>query len=53
MEWSTHEPKPKNYQFSGENDLEYFLQLAQDEGLLVILQPGPYISAERDFVSFR
>lgn len=51
VEWSTHEPTSGDYRFSGEEDLEYFLQLAQNEDLLVILRPGPYICAERDFVS--
>ncbi|XP_061627744.1 beta-galactosidase isoform X3 [Phyllopteryx taeniolatus] len=36
------------YDFSGDRDLEHFLQLAQDIGLLVILRPGPYICAEWD-----
>jgi len=32
-------------------DLEYFLQLIKEEGMYVLLRPGPYICAERDFVS--
>lgn len=46
--------KPKNcydlgeYNFSGDLDLIRFIRLAQDEGLYVILRPGPYICAERD-----
>lgn len=38
------------YDFSGDKDLEYFLQLANDTGLLVILRAGPYICAEWDMV---
>lgn len=34
----------------GENDVEHFIKLAEEEGLLVILRPGPYICAERDLV---
>ncbi|XP_065200399.1 beta-galactosidase-like isoform X1 [Planococcus citri] len=49
VEWSLHEPTPRNYRFDGEYDLEYFLKLATEEDLLVILRPGPYICAERDF----
>ncbi|KAG9345064.1 hypothetical protein JZ751_009605 [Albula glossodonta] len=49
--WNFHEPTPNHYNFSGDQDLEYFLQLAQDIGLLVILRPGPYICAEWDMVS--
>ncbi|XP_074048902.1 beta-galactosidase isoform X2 [Macrotis lagotis] len=46
--WNFHEPLPGLYQFSGDQDLEYFLQLADELGLLVILRPGPYICAEWD-----
>ncbi|XP_027703623.1 beta-galactosidase isoform X2 [Vombatus ursinus] len=46
--WNFHEPLPGMYQFSGDHDLEYFLQLADEIGLLVILRPGPYICAEWD-----
>lgn len=46
--WNFHEESPGQYNFSGERDLQYFLQLAQDIGLLVILRPGPYICAEWD-----
>lgn len=46
--WNFHEEYPGQYSFSGDRDLEYFLQLAQDIGLLVILRPGPYICAEWD-----
>ncbi|XP_071382356.1 beta-galactosidase [Centroberyx affinis] len=46
--WNYHEPSPDQYDFSGDRDVEHFLQLAQDIGLLVILRPGPYICAEWD-----
>ncbi|XP_072507575.1 beta-galactosidase isoform X1 [Notamacropus eugenii] len=46
--WNFHQPLPELYKFSGEQDLEYFLQLAHEIGLLVILRPGPYICAEWD-----
>ncbi|KAM8879951.1 beta-galactosidase [Spinachia spinachia] len=46
--WNYHEEFPGQYNFSGDRDLEYFLQLAQDMGLMVILRPGPYICAEWD-----
>lgn len=47
--WQVHEPFEEHYEFSGENDILEFLQLAQRNGLLVILRPGPFIDAERDF----
>ncbi|XP_058240365.1 beta-galactosidase isoform X1 [Hemibagrus wyckioides] len=46
--WNFHEAVPGVYDFSGDRDLEYFLQLCQDIRLLVILRPGPYICAEWD-----
>ncbi|XP_039109658.1 beta-galactosidase [Hyaena hyaena] len=46
--WNFHEPQPEQYQFSGEHDVEYFIKLAHELGLLVILRPGPYICAEWD-----
>ncbi|XP_056312467.1 beta-galactosidase [Danio aesculapii] len=46
--WNFHEPVPGQYDFSGDRDLEQFLQLCQDIGLLVIMRPGPYICAEWD-----
>ncbi|XP_033820931.1 beta-galactosidase [Periophthalmus magnuspinnatus] len=44
--WNYHEESPGQYNFSGDRDLMYFLKLAQDIGLLVILRPGPYICGE-------
>ncbi|KAL1131552.1 hypothetical protein AAG570_011169 [Ranatra chinensis] len=35
--------------FTDDWDLVNFIKLAEDEGLYVILRPGPYICAERDF----
>uniref|UniRef100_A0A8C0UVP8 Beta-galactosidase n=1 Tax=Cyanistes caeruleus TaxID=156563 RepID=A0A8C0UVP8_CYACU len=46
--WNYHEPQMGTYDFFGGKDLEYFLQLANDTGLLVILRAGPYICAEWD-----
>ncbi|MCJ8732959.1 hypothetical protein PDJAM_G00217660 [Pangasius djambal] len=44
--WNFHEPVQGVYSFEGDRDLEYFLHLANETGLLVILRPGPYICAE-------
>ncbi|KAM9601269.1 beta-galactosidase isoform 1-T1 [Trichechus inunguis] len=46
--WNFHEPLPGQYQFSDDHDVEHFIQLAHEMGLLVILRPGPYICAEWD-----
>ncbi|XP_034042433.1 beta-galactosidase-1-like protein [Thalassophryne amazonica] len=44
--WNFHEETQGVYNFTGDRDLEYFLSLANQTGLLVILRPGPYICAE-------
>ncbi|MBN1516904.1 beta-galactosidase [Candidatus Sumerlaeota bacterium] len=47
--WNAHEKRPGEFDFSGNLDLEEFLRIAQEEGLWVILRPGPYICAEWNF----
>ncbi|HWG18535.1 MAG TPA: beta-galactosidase [Acidobacteriaceae bacterium] len=47
--WNEHEPTPGVYDFSGNNDVAEFIREAQQEGLWVILRPGPYVCAEWDF----
>jgi beta-galactosidase len=44
--WNAHEPQPGVYDFSGNNDVAEFIREAQQEGLYVILRPGPYVCAE-------
>ncbi|XP_061315466.1 beta-galactosidase-1-like protein isoform X2 [Pezoporus flaviventris] len=44
--WNYHEPWPGVYDFVGNRDVEAFLDLTAELGLLVILRPGPYICAE-------
>lgn len=50
--WSQHEPEPGQWNFSGQNDLRAFIKTAAEEGLKVILRPGPYVCAEVDFGGF-
>jgi beta-galactosidase len=47
--WSQHEPRPGQWDFSGQNDLRAYLSMAAEEGLHTILRPGPYVCAEVDF----
>ncbi len=47
--WNEHEPRPGVYDFSGNNDVAEFVREAQQEGLYVILRPGPYVCAEWEF----
>jgi beta-galactosidase len=44
--WNLHEPKPGEFNWSGEADAAEFCRIAQEEGLWVILRPGPYACAE-------
>ncbi|MCM1020787.1 MAG: beta-galactosidase [Muribaculum sp.] len=44
--WNSHEPQPDQFDFTGQNDLREFVKLCHDNGMLVILRPGPYVCAE-------
>ena len=46
--WNLHEPRPGVYDFSGQLDVAEFIREAQQEGLYVILRPGPYVCSEWD-----
>jgi len=47
--WNYHEPDEGSVSFSGERDVEAFVALAHELGLMVLLRPGPYICAEWEF----
>lgn len=44
--WNVHETSPGVFDFSGQNDVAEYIREAQQEGLNVILRPGPYVCAE-------
>jgi beta-galactosidase len=44
--WNYHEFESGKFQWEGSRDVVKFCQLAQKEGLWVILRPGPYACAE-------
>jgi beta-galactosidase len=44
--WNLHEPAPGRFDWSGQADAAEFCRLAQEQGLWVILRPGPYSCAE-------
>ncbi|MDQ8013944.1 MAG: beta-galactosidase [Flavobacterium nitrogenifigens] len=50
--WNMHEPEPGKFNWTGMADAAEFCKLAQQEGLYVILRPGPYACAEWDFGGF-
>lgn len=44
--WNVHEPRPGEFVWTGQADAAEFCRLAQQEGLWVLLRPGPYSCAE-------
>jgi beta-galactosidase GanA len=47
--WNYHEQEKGIFDFSTENrDLKQFIEIAQEEGMWVLLRPGPYVCAEWD-----
>lgn len=49
MFWNYHETERGKYDFSGEKDVAAFCRIAQEEGMWVLLRPGPYTCAEWEF----
>lgn len=48
--WNYHETSPGVWDFkSGNKDVAEYIKIAQEEGLYVILRPGPYVCAEWEF----
>ncbi|RYX82035.1 beta-galactosidase [bacterium] len=46
--WNYHEFEPGKFNWSGQADAAEFCRIAQQEGMWVILRPGPYVCAEWD-----
>lgn len=48
--WIWHENEEGNFDFQGritpERDLKFFIELVKDEGLYLLVRPGPYIMSE-------
>ena len=44
--WNIHEQREGQFDFTGNNDVAAFCQLAQKNGMYVIVRPGPYVCAE-------
>ena len=47
--WNIHEPAPGEWDFTGDKNLAEYIRIAKEEGLMVILRPGPYVCAEWEF----
>lgn len=50
--WNMHEPRPGVYKFEDNLDIAAFIRTAQEEGLWVLVRPGPYSCAEWEFGGF-
>jgi beta-galactosidase len=50
--WNMHEPRPGQFDWSGQADAAEFCRIAQEQGLWVILRPGPYSCAEWEMGGF-
>lgn len=44
--WNFHEQEEGVFDFSGQADIAEFCRIAQDNGMYVIVRPGPYVCAE-------
>ena len=44
--WNIHEQREGQFDFSENNDVAAFCRLAQQNGMYVIVRPGPYVCAE-------
>ncbi|KAK3108183.1 hypothetical protein FSP39_002802 [Pinctada imbricata] len=49
--WNYHELEKGQFDFDGEKNLELFINLAHEVGLLVIIRAGPYVCGEWEFGS--
>jgi len=50
--WNQIEPREGEFDWSGQADVAEFCRIAQEEGLWVILRPGPYACAEWEMGGF-
>ena len=47
--WNLHEVEPNSWDFEGDKNIADYIRIAGEEGLMVILRPGPYVCAEWEF----
>ena len=47
--WNYHEQRRGEYDFKGDKDVAAFCRVAQEEGMWVLVRPGPYTCAEWEF----
>lgn len=47
--WNWHEVEPGVWDFEGDKNIAEYIKIAGEEGMMVILRPGPYVCAEWEF----
>ena len=47
--WNWHEVEPGKWDFEGDKNIAEYIRIAGEEGMMVILRPGPYVCAEWEF----
>ena len=47
--WNWHEVEPGVWDFKGDKNIAEYIKIAGEEGMMVILRPGPYVCAEWEF----
>ncbi len=48
--WNYHESEPGKFDFQTENhNIAQFIRIVKEEGMYLILRPGPYVCAEWEF----
>src|SRR6478609_7396663 len=50
--WNMHEKEPGKFTWEGQSDAAEFCEMAKQEGLYVLLRPGPYACAEWEMGGF-
>lgn len=50
--WDQLEPKQGEWNNKGNNDIAKYFRIAQEEGLNIVLRPGPYVCAEHEWGGF-
>ena len=46
--WNRHEARPGHFDFTGDNDLRYFIELIKEADMHCVLRPGPFIGSSWD-----
>ncbi len=46
--WGYHSPAPGEYDFTGHRDVDLLMDMVEEEGLMLMARPGPYICSEVD-----